>query len=118
MIQQKLIKALDKINFGKFGKIKYLIQKIIRGWDDSDTWNLDVTVSKFMLPRLKRYRELGINTIPSDKLTIEDWNRILDEIEWFLEVHANFSCPWDEEGMKRYKKAGKYFGKYFGALWD
>lgn len=36
-----------------------LWQRITRGWDDSDTWNLDTTFAAYMLPRLRRYRKLA-----------------------------------------------------------
>jgi len=42
-----------------------LLQRLTRGWDDSDTWSLDVSVAKFLLPRLKRYRELR-QGVPAD----------------------------------------------------
>jgi hypothetical protein len=58
--------------------LKFLKQRIIRGWDDSETWSLDFTVAKFMLPRLIRFKELKCG-YPCN-LTKEEWDKILDEI--------------------------------------
>ena len=40
-------------------------QRITRGFNDSETWNLDYTIAKLVLPRLKRFKELT-NGIPGD----------------------------------------------------
>ena len=37
---------------------RHLYQRIIRGFDDGETWSLDYNIIKFTLPRLKRFREI------------------------------------------------------------
>ncbi len=37
-----------------------------RGFDDTETWSLFTTISRFILPRLKCYYELADNTIDLD----------------------------------------------------
>jgi hypothetical protein len=43
---------------------KLLWQRRVRGWDDSDTYSLDGTIAKFILPRLKRFKEVN-NGVPN-----------------------------------------------------
>jgi len=117
-LQEKAIDCLDKIDLSKVRGLKFFLQRVIRGWDDSDTWNLDAEIAKFALPRLQRWRKIGMHIVPSDVLTAEEWSEILDEIEWMLDCAANFSYPFDEEGNKRTERACRLFGKYFPALWD
>ena len=74
---------------------KFAWQRKTRGFDDSETWNLDNTIANFVLPRLKRYKELN-NGCPildgfdesldenNDKMH-EEWNRIIDRIIFSLE---------------------------------
>ena len=48
---------------------KYWNQWVSQGYDDSETWDLFITIVNFTLPRLKRYKELcdgypcGLNSI-------------------------------------------------------
>lgn len=54
--------------------IKHWFQRRIRGFDDSETWSLDLKISQFVLPRLKRFKKLSI-THPMG-LTEEEWDDI------------------------------------------
>lgn len=107
-----------KIRFGiaKEGRrLKYWWQRRTRGFDDSELWNLDATVSEFMLPRL---REFAKRSVARPVTTTDDeWRNIMAEMIWFLEAHTEeyFDRALDE--TDRYNKAGALFGKYFGALW-
>lgn len=68
--------------------------RIRNGWDSSDTWSLQFTISKFILPRLKRFKEVS-DGVPNKiyqkyrnpnrkvkenmKLASEEWNKNLDK---------------------------------------
>lgn len=39
-------------------KIKFLFQRLFRGFDDSDTWDLQDTFYRWLLPRLRRFRDV------------------------------------------------------------
>ena len=49
----------DEITENDELKEKYKQQRIERGFDDSELWNLDYTIASFVLPRLKRLKELN-----------------------------------------------------------
>ncbi len=97
--------------------IRFFFQRLIRGWDDSDTWSLDFTISKFVLPRLKRYKEI----------TIVDWEHhnseagcdILEELIWMHEmIVADEEIHWmTGEVLERFERASQLWGKYYRGLW-
>jgi len=93
---------------------KFLWQRVTRGWDDSVTWSLDTEIARFVLPRLKRFREIT-KCYPPD-LTPEEWNGILDEMIWAFDIAAHMR-DLDPRDSKRYARAKKLFAKYFDHLW-
>lgn len=98
-------------------------QRRTRGWDDSDTWNLDSTIAEFVLPRLRRFRELnnGIWANPDTAESDEPYTEnAINDIEWLLNVHASEEGTWQlttPELQERYNKASKLFAENFGNLW-
>lgn len=61
-------------------KLKRLGQRIIRGWDDSETWSLDITFFEWITPRLKRFAKLTCGWPCSDGYpTFESWKEELDK---------------------------------------
>jgi hypothetical protein len=40
--------------------IKFFFQRVYRGWDDSETWDLFESVSTYIIPRLKEYQKCSI----------------------------------------------------------
>lgn len=102
--------------------IRFFFQRQMRGWDDADTWSLDMTIAKFALPRLKRFKE--INDGYPYGLTIEEWNEILNKMIYALEFCADegqFDLVEDAEerknNWKRVEEGLELFGKYFRSLW-
>jgi hypothetical protein len=93
------------------------VQRRLRGWDDSATWDLDNEIARFALPRFKRYRELNDGLIAN--LTLEETNRVLCEVEWFLTVHADRGAYGELRGtdLERYREAKRLWGEHFHALW-
>ncbi len=96
-------------------RIKFFFQRLWRGWDDSDTWNLDLTIAKFTLPRLIRFKEL--NTGHPDNLTEQEWNNILDKIINSLQYTIN-QFDIEKEFDKEIQEGTILFGKYFNYLWN
>ena len=101
---------------------KYKEQRMTRGFDDSETWNLDITISKFLVPRLKAFNECN-NGFPS-RLTKKKWNKILEEMIEGFELYIKkddwvFEQDLNERNEKYAKvnKALKHFSKYFYDLW-
>lgn len=96
--------------------IRFWWQRRTRGWDDGDTWSLDNTIAKFVLPRLKRFKELN-NGFPGE-FTSGEWDKVLDDMIYALTISANghWNAP-DDADWKRVQRGHELFGKYFNDLW-
>ena len=97
-------------------RIRFFWQRLARGWDDSDTWNLDQTLACWIVPRLKVLRR-DSSGYPL-QLTERKWDVILYKI-----IRA-FEIVRDEEwGVPEHYKATvdeglDLFRKHFFDLWD
>ncbi len=93
---------------------KYCKQLKDRGFADDETWSLYTVITDFVLPRLKRFREIPFG-FPGN-LTEKEWDDILDDMIFAFEYHKK-----DEIGLKkdwiRCKRGMRLFGQYFGHLW-
>lgn len=116
-------------------------QRIRYGFTDKDTYNLDDTIAKFILPRLKRFKILveEHGGVPGSILTkkqlesnnISDeahnkahnkWLEIIDTMIMSFEMSLNtYEYKNDikkyQEYYKKVNKGLNYFGKYFQDLW-
>lgn len=57
-------------------RLKYIIQKLFRGWSDEETWDMEDSFLKWFLPRIKRYRKISI-AYPAG-YTEEQWNHLIE----------------------------------------
>lgn len=99
------------------GATKRFFQRRFRGWDDSETWSMDYTFVEWIIPRLKRFKQLE-NGHPSD-LSWETWQRILDDMiegfEFYLKEDELTNYEKREDG--KFKKAMFLFYTYLENLW-
>ena len=58
-------------------RIKFFFQRLFRGWDNSETWDLEYSFHKWLLPRLKKFRELTC-AYPCFYNKLDDWQKELD----------------------------------------
>lgn len=104
--------------------------RIERGFDDSECWNLDSTIAKFILPRLKVFKEHTFGYPP--ELTFEEWQQILDDMilafEYMVDEHDAVEREMKRKGVSVYtsglnevekiiSKGFDLFHKYFHSLW-
>jgi len=80
-------------------KLRFFWQRLTRGWDESETWSLDYTVARFIIPRLKFFRDNlhgHPDRTPSGKpLTFEGWQEIIDKMIFSFEHIADES--WEDK---------------------
>lgn len=87
-----------------------------RGFDDTETWNIDLTIAKFLAPRLERFKEIGAKCPVS--LTMERWNGILQEIIDGLNIMIKSNAsPMDQEDLEKYSRAWRLLQKWHWDLW-
>lgn len=88
-------------------------QREERGWDDTECWNLDTTIAKFIYPRLEVLKEMKVSH-PAN-LTPEEWDNILQKM---INTFKNY-CEEDIVfGDEEVKEGLELFSKYFTSLWD
>ena len=97
--------------------IKFWWQRRTRGWDDSQTRNLDTHIAKFVYPRLKRFKELN-NGYPCE-LTPEEWDERLDSMIYAMEVQSDEErCFFNNDvDWEKLKWGNIFFGGHFRSLW-
>lgn len=120
------------MNFYRFWRpIRFWYQRRTRGWDDSDLWSLDTTIAEFIVPRMKRWLEIGVSGYPHG-LTPEKWDEILRKIlktfELALEDPFDYKHEEGDSIEDRMRKADEYlkevdeglslFAKHYLHLWD
>lgn len=95
---------------------QFFTQRKVRGWDDSDTWALNGHLAKWLLPRLRRFRELTCGHPPG--LTMDEWRVVLGDMIYAMEISERelesvvTECDWD-----RVERGLTAFGERFRDLW-
>lgn len=123
----------DNKNFKKFKK-----QRETRGFDNTELWNLDVAIAKFIAPRLKAYilhKDGGVPQslvpdveVPGAKFTpyensddhnvvLAHWNDKLQKILKYFEYVANEKDTSDRV-PDELKEGLKLFAEHYADLWD
>jgi len=93
---------------------KYSKQRMERGFDDSETWSLYNSISKFTLPRLMEFKKLKCG-YPACFNKPKEWDIILDKmIKAFELINKDDSDTIDD---KLVDEGLKLFAKWFFALW-
>jgi len=94
----------------------FLFQRITRGFSDSDLWSLDYTIAKFVLPRLKTFRETSQGS--PGNLDENDWLDIIDKMIYAFEYALENGEGVTEKDDKKYQEGMRLFADWFLALWS
>jgi hypothetical protein len=97
---------------------KYDAQYSQYGFDDTCTWNLDLSIVKFILPRLKRFREVS-NGYPARLNSMAEYHEVLDKIikSFTIMDKQNQYLVAEEESDKEVKEGLHLFVEYLSDLW-
>ena len=115
------------------------------GIDEKELWNLDVTLTDFILPRLKAFKKMERNASPPSPpavrlVTDEDgnetyrpewghpkneealqaeWEKVLDKIIAAFEIHQQSTTTegW-EKRQEAMQKGFQLFAEHYTQLWD
>lgn len=75
--------------------VKFFFQRLIRGFDDSETWALDNTFYRWLYPRLKRFME--VNCAYPTNTTYEDWqNELKKRVEQLKYLAESNDMDFDD----------------------
>lgn len=93
------------------------LKKLGKYVPSSDTWNLDLTIAEFVLPRLEMFKKV-VDCYPCDLNTIEEWYDILDKmIESFRIISTFPSYKTFNEHKEIIDEGLDLFRKYYHDLW-
>ena len=107
------------------------------GIDEKELWNLDVTLTDFILPRLKAFKKmkrLGFpdpqtqdGTITDEQTAFVAWEQNLDDIIRGFEAHLRlvsnrgekeYNEEHEKAQLKIMDKGFKLFAEHYTKLWD
>jgi hypothetical protein len=103
------------------------VRKLLYGYiPKSEVWDLDMTISKFVLPRLKMFKSY-VASYPTN-MTSDEWQEKLDDMIFAFQWHIDYadgnldtsSKNWEQintDGWKRYDKGIETFAKLYRNLW-
>jgi len=94
---------------------------------EEEIWNLDVHISQFILPRLKKFREDADKDFfgyPSElherfgeRMAAAVWKNYIDDMIYAFEVGANENHFDPSIDWARVRRGLEKFGTYFFSLW-
>lgn len=94
--------------------IKHFFQRRFRGFDDSETWDLDSQFYKWLYPRLKRFTEITM-AYPCSYENPQEWKDELDkrvqQLEHLVKYDELEFSDWSyipEEELKQFKDRGNW----------
>ena len=90
-------------------------QRLERGFDYSELWNLDYTIARFILPRLKAFKE-STGGYPYG-MTNDEWHNILDRMIEGFELIVKDDIEVNEEEEKKKVEALDLLRDNFFSLW-
>lgn len=94
-------------------------ERLENGFDESETWALDSTIAKFILPRLKCfYNDGDILSYPGN-LTSKEWSEIVYKMVKAFDLIVNVDvAKRTEEEVKAVEEGLDLFREYFFDLWN
>lgn len=98
---------------------KYVQQRLKRGFDNSETWSLKDTMARFILPRLKLYKELSQEL---SQEIIMDTDGLYDKVDKSIRAFEIIVKDGDGETLtkeewKEYDKGMEAFVQVYMRLW-
>jgi hypothetical protein len=92
----------DKLDSEDPRQLDFYKQRIEKGFDDSELWNLDTTILKFILPRLKVFKEITPN-FPNEFNDLKEWTNCIQKMIDSIESIINDDDP-HYEGWELFKQ--------------
>ena len=89
-----------------------------RGFDDTETWSLYSGITSYILPRLKRYREIAVG-YPIKIGSLDEWASIVDAMILAFELlKISDDTQLSEEQEQLINKGLLLFANNFRMLWS
>lgn len=131
---QDLKEDVRRFTYSKITRpVKYFYQRRTRGWDDSDIWSLDYTFAEWIVPRLKKLRDVKHGRMTSAAFYKGKDDNMDDDVAWkkandlqyktYTEMIEGFELlainqdDNDREVRKKVNRSLDLFRKHFFSLW-
>ena len=91
---------------------------------EEELWGLHLTLAKYILPRLIKFKEINDMSRPYQFENLEEWHKVIDKMiysfEYVIEREYTVYKDLEEEHKKlaKYKEGMRLFAEYFMELWD
>lgn len=96
---------------------EYKAQRIENGFDESELWNLDYTIARFIHPRLKQFSEYVIS-YPTG-MTCEEWeDKLKQMVKAFEIIIDDNNWELDNEQVDIVNNGLDLFREHFFNLWN
>jgi hypothetical protein len=86
-----------------------------------ELWNLDYTITEFVLPRLIAFRKMKKMARPFGFKSVNEWNKALDKMIVAFQLVKEETSGLDmltNEQVKRINEGLGLFAKHFRSLWE
>lgn len=117
---RRIFWKISDLPFDVKRSIKFWWQRRTRGFDDSETWSLDNTLAKWLVPRLRRFKQLNICIWGPNDEDGAVTDKIIDEIVWTFEFLGSddfYEAPPNDPRWQRYEKGLDLFRENINHLW-
>lgn len=92
-------------------------QRIERGFDDTELWNLDWSIARWLLPRLKAFRQ-DTDGYPARLGDMKAWEDILDKMILGLDIFVSKDAMmFTKEEYDKADESMRLLAEYFMDLW-
>jgi hypothetical protein len=97
--------------------IRFLYQRLTRGWSDEDTFSMDGPLAKLIAPRLKRFAELrrGHPSGMSEKEWEDIINKMVAAFEWY--ASDDRYGPDEFKNIEKHQEGIDLFAQFYCGLW-
>ena len=85
---------------------------------DSELYNLDSTICAFIIPKLKKFKEVT-KSYPPQVGSFENWQDTIDKMIYWMEMYLDDDNRYNrtEEEKTKMEEGKKLFFDYFENLW-
>lgn len=99
---------------------RWTLERQEQGFDSTELWSLFYTITKFILPRLKAFRD-SPGGYPMFLNSEQEWQAIIDKMIWSFEEIEKDACVDVKDIVaheERIKEGLNLFAQYFRHLWN
>lgn len=98
---------------------KWKKQREERGFDNTELWSFDVTVIRYLTPRLQAFKEIIVH-YPNYFNSLDEWKQTIDTIIKGFSNYIHYTeneILWDGHNDEEFENSLDLFFKHFRHFW-